>query len=285
MHSTALIRRHPVVSFYVLAFAISWGAIVAVVGPAGMTGTGSTIFLSGIVSLAGPGIAGVLMTWLTGGRSGLRDLRSRLLRWRVGIRWYAVALLTAPIVMAGTVFVLSVFDPAFLPEIVTTDDRLRLLAMGIGAGLVCPIFEEVGWTGFATPHLLERQGVLGTGLLIGVLWSIWHLPFFAGTTDPSGLVPAPVLVAILLFSWLPPYRVLMTSVYANTRSVLLAILMHAPIFAGMYVLADEATGLGLVIKLLAWGAAFWAIALVALWSTARAHERAHPTTAPTGHPA
>jgi len=280
-----LVKQHPVLSFYVLTFAISWGAILAVVGHAGMTGTGATIFVSGLVSLSGPSVAGVVMTWIVDGSDGLRELASRLLRWRVGVRWYAVALVAAPIVMAGTVLTLSLSDPAFLPAIVTTDDRLRLLAMGIGAGLVCPIFEELGWTGFAPPHLLERHGVLATGLFMGVLWSIWHFPFFAGTTDPSGLVPAPLLVAILLFAWLPPYRVLMTWAYENTRSVLLAVLMHAPIFAGMYVLADDATGVGLVVKVVGWGAAYWVIALVALWSTTRSRIGARRAIAPTELPA
>lgn len=279
MHLRPFIRQHPVLSFYALAFAISWGTIVTVVGPAGMTGTGATILVSGIVSLAGPSIAGVLMTWIVDGRAGLRDLRSRLLRWRVPVRWYAVALLTGPIVMGATVLTLSLVDPAFLPAIVTSDEKLRLLAMGIGSGLVCPIFEEVGWTGFATPRLLERRGVLVSGIVMGVLWSLWHFPFFAGSSDPSGLVPAPVLVTILLFAWLPPYRVLMTWLYVRTQSVLLAILMHTPIFAGMYVLADDVTGLGLVVKVLAWGAGFWAIALVAVWSTSRARIGARAATA------
>jgi membrane protease YdiL (CAAX protease family) len=284
MYLKTLARQHPVLSFYTLAFAISWGAIVAVAGPAGMTGTGATIFVSGIVSLSGPAIAGLLMTWTVGGRAGLQGLGSRLMRWRVGARWYAVALLTAPVVMVATTLTLSLWDPAFAPAIVTSDDRLRLLMAGIGSGLVCPIFEELGWTGFATPRLLERHGVLASGVLMGVLWSVWHFPFFSGTTDPSGLVPAPVLVAILLFAWLPPYRVFMTWVYEHTQSVLLAILMHTPIFAGMYVFADDATGVGLVVKVLVWGAAFWVVALVALWSTSRARVGSRATV-PSGLPA
>lgn len=285
MKIKALVNRHPVLSYYLLAFTISWGAIVVVVGPEGLSGTGATIFVAGLVSLTGPSIAGIVMTAIVDGRAGLRELRSRLLRWRVGARWYVVALLTAPVVMAGTVLAMSAFDPAFTPAIVTTDDRFRLLAMGIGAGLVCPIFEELGWTGFATPRLLERHGVLATGLFMGVLWSAWHFPFFSGSSDPSGLVPAPLLVAVVLFAWLPPYRVLMVWVYERTRSVFLAILMHTPIFAGMYVLADDATGAGLAAKLLAWGAAYWAIALVAIWSSSRARIGARAAIAPTELPA
>ena len=59
----------------------------------------------------------------------------------------------------------------------TVSDKPILFLMGIAVGLVAGIFEELGWTGFAVPTLLRlRYGVLGTGLIVGVLWGAWHLP-------------------------------------------------------------------------------------------------------------
>jgi hypothetical protein len=95
--------RHAVAIYYVLAFAISWGGIVFILDRLFSTGT-TMPFSGGAALLAGPPIAGVLLTGLVDGRSGLRLLLSRLRRWRVGARWYAVALLTGPLVMGGTVF-------------------------------------------------------------------------------------------------------------------------------------------------------------------------------------
>ena len=99
---------------------------------------------------------------------------SRLLRWRVGARWYAVALLTAPLSMMAVLLALSLISPEFLPRIFTTSDKATLLLMGIAVGLVAGIFEELGWTGFAIPRMRLRYGVLATGLFVGVLWGAWH---------------------------------------------------------------------------------------------------------------
>ena len=97
----ALIKSHPLLSYFALAFAISWGAILIVVGPGGILGTKEIPevlmpFLY-LAMLVGPSVAGILLTGLLYGRVGFRDLLARMTRWRVGARWYAVALLTAPL--------------------------------------------------------------------------------------------------------------------------------------------------------------------------------------------
>lgn len=98
---------------------------------------------------------------------------------------------------------------------------------------------------------------------MGLLWGAWHFPLFAGTRDPSGSVPAALVVALLLFAWLPPYRVLMTWVYDRTESLLIGYLMHVPISATAYILAkDAASGSALVIPVLVWGTVFWVIVAV-----------------------
>ena len=102
---------------------------------------------------------------------------------------------------------------------------------------------------------------------MGLLWGAWHFPMFAGTTDPTGTLPAALVVAMYLFAWLPPYRVLMVWVYDRTESLLTAMLMHVPISATTYVLASEATSwTALVIPVLVWGAAFWLIVAVVAWA-------------------
>ena len=94
----------------------------------------------------------------------------------MGARWYAVALLTAPLLFTAVSLALSLTSPEFLPSILTTTDKASVLLMGIFAGLMAGIFEELGWTGFAVPTLLRlRYGVLSTGLIVGVPWAVWHL--------------------------------------------------------------------------------------------------------------
>ncbi len=259
----AFVKKHPVLTYYALAFAISWGAILLVVGPGGFletTSTSPSFALAGFASLLGPSLAGVVLTGLVDGRAGWRDLLSRLRRWRVGLRWYAVALLTAPLVTILTLLALSLTSPAFLPAIVTAEDKASLLLSGIAVGLIVPVFEELGWTGFATPRLRLRHGVLGTGLIMGVLWGAWHFPLFAGSAASSGGIPPALFMAAMLFSWLLPYRVLMVWVYDRTQSLLVVMLMHMPIVVGALVLTSEAiSGEQMFLSLIANGAGYWLV--------------------------
>ena len=123
-------------------------------------------------------------------KAGLREVLRRLLRWRVGARWYAVALLPAPLLAAAVLFALSLSSPIF-----TTADKTAVLLSGIAAGLTT-VLEEIGWTGFAVPRLRRRYGVVTTGLIVGVLWGAWHFLqglFISGTYAgvlPLALVPA-----------------------------------------------------------------------------------------------
>jgi uncharacterized protein len=262
----AFIKQRPVLAYYVLAIAISWGAILLVVGPGGFlstTGSSPNFALAGVASLLGPTVAGLLLTGLVDGRAGFRDLLARLRRWRVGVRWYAVALLTAPLVNSATLFFLSLTSAEFVPEIVTSNDRLSPMLLGLAGGLAVSIFEELGWTGFAMPRLLARHGVFSTGLVMGVLWGIWHFPLFAGNAASAGDFSPVLLMAALLFAWLVPYRVLMVWLYDRTHSVLLVMLMHLPIVVGAYVFMDEGlSAQEAFTSLVAYGAALWVVVVV-----------------------
>jgi membrane protease YdiL (CAAX protease family) len=259
---TAFIKRHPALTYFALTFAISWGGILMVIGPGGILGTkevseGLMPFVY-LATLLGPSVAGILLTGLVDGRAGFRELLSRLLRWRVGARWYAVALLTAPLLITATLFVLSLTSPVFLPVIVTTDDKVSLLLTGIVMGLVVGFFEELGWTGFAVPRLRLRYGGLATGLIVGLLWGAWHFPLFSGSVSSSGALPPALYLSVLLFSFLPAYRVLMVWVYDRTESLLVTMLMHAPLAASQLILIPLAiTGVQVVTYDLVFAAALW----------------------------
>ena len=166
----AFIKRHPVPIYYALTFALSWGGFLLVGGPGLLAGTkwetDPRFQFAVLAMLAGPPVAGILLTVLVSGKAGLRELLSRVLRWRVGARWYAVALVIAPLLQAAVLLALSLLSPEFLPAIVTTDDKVSLLLLGIAVGLGGGFVEELGWTGFAIPRLWRRYGVLTTGLKI-----------------------------------------------------------------------------------------------------------------------
>jgi membrane protease YdiL (CAAX protease family) len=211
--------------------------------------------------LAGPSVASILMTGLLHGRAGLRDLLTRMTRWRVGARWYAVALLTAPLLVTSVLLALSLSSPEYLPTILTTSDKGALILLGIVGTFVGGIFEELGWTGFATPTLLKRMryGVLTTGLIVGVLWGVAHLPiYYWASADLSGVL-LPAVVAANVLAWFPPYRVLMVWVYERNESLLVAMLMHGSATGSQVIFASLAPGWPLFTYCLVFGAVVWVV--------------------------
>jgi membrane protease YdiL (CAAX protease family) len=263
-----LARRHPVASYFGLAYAVSWAGVLLVTAPGGIPAAaervGALLPLVFLAMAAGPPAAAVCVTALVDGRDGLRALRDRLGRWRVGARWYAVALLTAPGLLLAALFPLALASPAFLPGLATAADRRALVAVALAGGLGAGLAEETGWTGFATPRLLRRHGVLATGLLVGVLWWGWHVlaDYWGGAGYGAWYGPHVLLWAAAL----PAYRVLMTWVYRHTGSVLVAALMHAGFTGGQALLLPGwTTGAAAVLAYGAFALALWAaVAAVAV---------------------
>ncbi len=258
------IKRNPVLIYYFLVFALSWGCILLVIGPEGFLGTQAIpqaqLPLVYLAMLAGPSISGILLTSLVSGRAGFRELRDRLLRLRVGARWYAVALLAAPLLITATLCILAFTSSASLPAIFTSTDKVGLLGSGIIAGLLVGFCEELGWTGFATPELRKRYGMLATGVIMGLLWGAWHLPLFLGSARSSEALPSALVLAVLLFSFLPPYRVLMVWVSDRTGSLFVVMLMHAPLVASQLILIPAGIAGGCVVTFdLILTAALWGI--------------------------
>jgi uncharacterized protein len=263
----ALIKRHPLLSYFALTFAISWGGMLLVIA---VGGSGGVPMLAWV---AGPPIAGILLTGLLHGRAGFRDLLTRMRRWRVGARWYAVALLTAPLVFTAILLAFSLSSPEFLPRILTTSDTASVLLFGIGWGLIGGGFlEELGWTGFAVPTLLRRMryGVLTTGLTVGVLWAVLHFLAFFYLGRPSGALPLAIFVpldVIITVVGMTAFRVLMVWVYDRSGGSLLVagILMHASYTAFTFILAPlTISGMAFLSVTFAEAAALWvAVGVVA----------------------
>lgn len=243
---------HPVLSYYALTFAISWGAVLVMIGHTGMPTTKDQMEAVLPVAIAalllGPSTSGLLMLGLVDGKAGFRELRSRMFRWRVGARWYAIALLLAPLIILAVLMTLSVFSPVYLPGVFTRDDKTARLIMGLVSAVVVGICEELGWTGFVTPRIRQRYSVLATGLIIGVLWGIWHIVPMA--IMPSGVYSAPLSPAVyiavrtinFLVGGLVAFRVLMVWIYDRTQSLLVLILMHIGLTAANIIYEPEAIG-------------------------------------------
>lgn len=270
----AFIDRHAVVIFYVAVFALAFGPALLLGGPgvfsdsSSFSSTGGEVAAAAdlgplmlVSAVAGPPIyalLAVVVIALASGRAGLRDLRSRVFHWRAGVRWYAFALLTAPLLWLGIQGVLSLTSSAYVPGIVTAEDKGALLVTALAAGLVAGFFEEIAWTGFATHELLKRHGATAAGIVVGLLWCLLHLPLVAVAS--SGDLPRELTVPVALFAWPLPYRVLMTWAYSRTRSVPIAMLMHVPVSSLVFIFGSAAMAGGpdLIFNLI-FGATLWAL--------------------------
>jgi membrane protease YdiL (CAAX protease family) len=274
----AFVKRHPVLTYCALTFAISWGGFVLLI--AGRTGILATteqaasllpaVFL---VTVAGPTVASVLLTGLVYGKGGYRQLLSRLLRWRVDARSWAVALLTGALLATATLLALSLTSPVFLPAIVTSDEKASLLLRAIAVGLMVGFLEELGWTGFAVPGVRPRYSVLATGLVVGFLWGVWHVPSQVWASgDASGALSLSLLVAQLVFALavLPAFRVLMVWVHDHTQSLLVAMLMYGSLVAALLAMTPVGiAGATMLIWYLAVAVAVWVVVAVAVANRGR----------------
>ncbi|MFA6902907.1 MAG: CPBP family intramembrane glutamic endopeptidase [Gallionellaceae bacterium] len=274
-----LIQKSPVLSYFVLTFLISWGLILVLIALNGMPVTvpeaQEQLPLTIMVFLSGPLCAGLLMIGLADGREGFRNLLSRILKWRVGWVWYAVALLTAPLVFAVVHYLLASVSPVYVPGFMGPNGT-TLVLMSVLSGIMVGICEEIGWFGFAIPRLRLRYNILTTGLLVGVIWGAWHImanDIWAIRTYSGGLDP--VVYAVLagisfLIGQLPPYRVLMVWVYEKTGSLLVMMVMHFSLTACSIACSPAAmSGWQVFIYSLSVAAAMWLIAGAVVWSERR----------------
>jgi membrane protease YdiL (CAAX protease family) len=256
------LRRHPLLGYFALTYVISWGGILVVLGSTGFDLNVLRPLDTGLIfvcMLLGPSMAGLSMTAVLDGRAGLRELGSRLLRWRLGLGWYALALLTMPVLMLTVLRTFSLIaDPVFAPGF-----RWQLFAIGLIAGT----FEEIGWTGFATPRLLIRQRTWVAGLSLGLVWAMWHLlvDFRQNYSSMGDAWMAWLLSFVVLYvATLTAYRVLMTWIFYRTQSLLLAVLMHAS-YTGWLMVLFPATSFR---QGLAWqttlAAALWLMVVVVI---------------------
>jgi hypothetical protein len=169
-----------------------------------------------------PSLSGLIVTACADGIPGLRDMFTRLLRWRVGLRWYLTVLLGMPALIVGSALLSGWFDGDPL-KFVRGHWHLALYPMLTSLVLdPGPLGEELGWRGFALPRLLKNRSALSASLILGLIWGIWHLPafFIQGLPQNQFSLPAFLVGCVML-------SVLMTWVFQHTAgSILFAILIH-----------------------------------------------------------
>jgi membrane protease YdiL (CAAX protease family) len=185
-------RQHRLIAFFVLAFVLSWWS-----WPFYAVGLAPVPFFP-----CGPLVSALIIIGVTEGRSGYRDLLSRLTRWRVGW-WWVVALGTPLAVLAVSALANVTVWGADAPDLANLAwaDIGLVFAFRFVDPLDGPFGEEPGWRAYALPRMQQLWSPLRTGCTLGVIVALWHLPLVtSGMLAPFGI---PVTFAItLVYVWL-----------------------------------------------------------------------------------
>jgi len=233
-----LVRRFPLISYFVVAVTISWIVVLVHVIPEPNL---PTTWVSVVFITSGPFLSAFLMQALINGRAGVLHLLKRMVRLRVNCVWYLVARIGIPLfLVAGTMLLpgaiagMNLAGPDWLAYLWQFP-----LVLAVGG----PLLEEPGWRGFALPRLESKFGywgpLVGT-LILGVIWAAWHFPQYmmpewaaqnGGFSIPSMLIYiAGVIPIAVILSW----------VYNVTRgSIFMVIIAHTSIntFGGIVILS------------------------------------------------
>jgi len=224
---SGFIKRHPLISYFVLAYGIMWLAISPMVVDAlAIANVPDVVSLISYIlsSLLGPSVAAFWVTGVLEGKAGMRLLLRRTFQFRAGLQWYLVILIVPLMIWIGAYS--SLYNGAPLMGLISNPSLLLSIFLpNVLIGLLIPsIGEEPGWRGFALPRLQTLYGpILGT-LILGTLHGVWHLPALLTPMFDPFTIPGFIefvltaIAASFLYTW----------VFNKTGgNVWIAIVLHA----------------------------------------------------------
>lgn len=228
-NSMTLFQRHPLITFFGITFAITWGlgalmilfssGFVTIFGELDMKKPFYKVYWH--LAVYGPAISAFIVIALTHGGAGVKAYLRRFLNWRVGFRWYLFVLVGVPAVhILGRILfaIIGGTPPPYPFEPWYMVIPVALLALIDDPGPM----EELGWRGFALPHLQKRFNALGASVILGIIWGIWHLPAFYISATPQSSFSFPLSLMGSI-----SYAIIMTALYNETGgSIPLAFLFH-----------------------------------------------------------
>ena len=205
-----------------------WGIGIAL--GVNMESTGGFLVL--LLGVMGPLVTGITFTYLTRDKEGRQDYWNRIKNFkRIPAKWYLIIILFVPILnlLAAGIDIVAGGTGATLGETAhnALSDPLGIVFSLLFASLV-PFIEELGWRGYVLDRFQEKNSALKSSLILGAVWSLWHLPmFFIPDSYQAGLGVG-TLAFWLFMIGIVPLNIPFTWIYNNTgRSTLAVILFHA----------------------------------------------------------
>ena len=219
------VRKHPLVIYFGLAYAITW--IIHIPLALSAQGLLDVALPAGLHFLGayGPMLAAIIVTGMTLGAPGLRDLLGRMSRWRVGIGWLFIAVFGPVVLFLFSAVIVRAWSGVW-PDFSQFGRVAEFPNLGWFTGwivwtLTFGLGEEAGWRGFALPRLQRNRSARSATLILGTLWALWHLPQFFYNFEMSLLSVIAFMVSILSGA------LVLTWLYNSTRgTVLVTILWH-----------------------------------------------------------
>jgi membrane protease YdiL (CAAX protease family) len=222
------ITKRPIISYYALTIALTWGYWLTLIAQGKQVVPGSST--SHLPGLLGPLVAAFVITAITEGRSGIIDLSGRMVRWRSA--WpRGVLLALSPLAIAGTIFAGLYLLGTPLPSLARFQSYpglsigLPFWVMLLLVLIVNGFGEEVGWRGFMTEKLLLRYNPFQTTVLVAGFWILWHVPVFWLNQSMAALI-GPMLVGWALGLVCGAFVLAHLYLYSG-RSILVIALWHA----------------------------------------------------------
>ena len=274
---TKAILKNPWV--YVLAtFAWTWSFWgVGIMRGLGMESAEGGII--GLIGVTGPLITGIGFTYLTKDKAGRSDYWKRIIDFkRIPAKWYLVIFLFVPTlnILAAMIDIIVGGNGATWGEAAQNvlSDPLSIIPSILFSSLI-PFIEELGWRGYALDRFQESKSALTSSLILGVVWSLWHLPLFFVQGSYQESLGIGTLAFWLFVIGIIPLNLPFTWIYNNTRrSILAVIIFHSMVnFTGELIALNERAD---TISIILWFVA--AIGITVIWGAKTfTHENSRPS--------
>jgi membrane protease YdiL (CAAX protease family) len=216
----------PILLFFLLTFAISWGwAFVVFFLPdvyylqsyKSIVGVLATMFVG--VQAFGPSISALLVTGFYEGKKGLKQYAESLVKFKVKCYWYLLVFLLPIFVYIVPVAVNLLLGNPPNHDYFNTGLWGITFATVISNILYAALAEEPGWRGYALPKLNQHFKPIISAVIIGVIWAFWHLLFYIfGSRDWATLPQFVFTVTVIscIYMW----------IYLKTKSIPLMVIFH-----------------------------------------------------------
>jgi membrane protease YdiL (CAAX protease family) len=254
---TAMSRNaRGLIGYFVLAYAISWAiGVPLALAKQGIIRPVFPEWFHYFVAY-GPTLSALIVTAVTQGKQGMKELWGRITKWRVGGIWWVVALsplivgvlvaLVMGLLTNNRVSLRDLGEIHFLPPLGIGALFLWILTFGIG--------EEIGWRGYALPRLQSDRSALYATTILVFFWALWHLPQFFYLFDPSIAIGwiIGLYAGAIVFTWL----------FNSTEGSILVVAVFHGCFNYM---SASSAGNGLLAAIVSTMVMIWAVVVVLLY--------------------